>query len=937
MKRQLFTFVSRLWRDAFLLLVLSTKMVFAQIELVKDINTDVAMSNEFEDMLEVNNILYFNATHALWRTDGSIGEGVEIKKFVSLGPLQDLNGSVVFAADDGASGVELWKSDGTLSGTVLIRDINPGANSSWPELLTIVGDQIFFVSTNDKGKELWRTDGTSGGTIMVEDIFRGPESSNPTKLIEHNNKLFFVASTKKNGTELWSSDGTRGGTRIVKDIFKGSGNSNPSNLTVAGSWLYFSAETEEHGNELWTTNGLPAGTKLIQDVFPGPESSYPSWLIDKSGILFFVADDGIHGSEFWRSNGTAAGTELSFDLTPGTEGSFGEHPYGVYYGYVGFDVEVANEKLYFVHVNWLYETNGTIEGTRRLVQTGLGGLYYYGTQLYVFNNEIYYFYFDGDNSEYGHNFDLVKVENSTAKIVKHLGRGQGYAISLYVASSSMFFPFGVDLNYMLWRSDGTTEATYPIQDVLGGTHGSYPRELVAYKSMVLFEANGGGSVFERGLWSSDGTPQGTVLLRSGDSNNLTLSGDFVYFFSDGYLWKSDGTVDGTSSLVNVSRWTEDLVDVGGTLFFGSDGLWKTDGSLNSTTPVNLSVTPSNMYNYNGTLFFSSGSLWKSDGTESGTIEVKPAPTDPQIYEPWGFANGSNHLFFLSNDNAIGQLLWSIDGVTEKLGLLKDLNRHFVFDIRSGSHGIFYQILGDDEQSGLWSCDGSEPVRIVANANGLHMLEMYNGYMYFAAYDGSSSSVELWRTDGTVPGTTKVKSLLNMGSSGALDAVVMNDILYITGTPYNLWRSDGSEAGTFKVGSAKTVTAAYYLVSTQDILFFKADNFEVGTELFKLNATDAPATVAAVKGPPASDELETESRMAAHPNPFVHEFSFRMTTSQDEEMTLFILDLNGKPILISHDLRTNHDYVLGKELRKGLYILKVLAGKKMYMSRLLKIQ
>jgi len=32
---------------------------------------------------------------------------------------------VFFAANDGITGFELWKSDGTAAGTVLVKDINP--------------------------------------------------------------------------------------------------------------------------------------------------------------------------------------------------------------------------------------------------------------------------------------------------------------------------------------------------------------------------------------------------------------------------------------------------------------------------------------------------------------------------------------------------------------------------------------------------------------------------------------------------------------------------------------------------------------------------------------------------------------------------------------------------------------------------------------------
>ena len=81
-----------------------------------------------------------------------------------------------FPADDGTNGTELWRSDGTEAGTVMVKDINTGAtwdSSSDPYHLTDMGGNIYFVADNGTGQELWRSDGTEAGTVMVKDIYPG--------------------------------------------------------------------------------------------------------------------------------------------------------------------------------------------------------------------------------------------------------------------------------------------------------------------------------------------------------------------------------------------------------------------------------------------------------------------------------------------------------------------------------------------------------------------------------------------------------------------------------------------------------------------------------------------------------------------------------------------------------------------------------------------
>ncbi len=90
--------------------------------------------------------------------------------------LTDVGGTLFFTADDGIHGHELWKSDGTKAGTVLVKDINPmarggGTTTTARTSLTDVGGTLFFTADDGThGRELWKSDGTKAGTVLVKDI-----------------------------------------------------------------------------------------------------------------------------------------------------------------------------------------------------------------------------------------------------------------------------------------------------------------------------------------------------------------------------------------------------------------------------------------------------------------------------------------------------------------------------------------------------------------------------------------------------------------------------------------------------------------------------------------------------------------------------------------------------------------------------------------------
>ncbi|MDH4088289.1 MAG: LEPR-XLL domain-containing protein [Nitrospira sp.] len=225
----------------------------------------------------------------------------------------NVNGTIFFTANNGTNGVELWKSNGTKEGTVLVKDIVGGAGSSNPYHLTNVNGKLFFTAeTAATGRELWKSDGTAAGTVLVKDIKPGTGYGISFLLhdlfVNVNGTLFFTADNGVNGRELWKSNGTEGGTVRVMDIWEGSLDSRIDELTVVNGTLFFVANDGKTGPNLWKSDAT--GTQRVGGFAPN------SW-IDVSnleavnGNLFFTASSGFNNSnKLWKTDGTVAGTVL---------------------------------------------------------------------------------------------------------------------------------------------------------------------------------------------------------------------------------------------------------------------------------------------------------------------------------------------------------------------------------------------------------------------------------------------------------------------------------------------------------------------------------------------------------------------------------------------------------------------------------------------------
>jgi CSLREA domain-containing protein len=731
--------------------------------LVKDVNPGPSGALTFPNCLQATNVdgtLFFSAddgTHGpeLWRSDGT-ETGTVIVKDINPGPAGafnlycseaiNVNGMLFFSADDGAHGVELWRSNGVETGTVMVKDINPSAAGGYfPGSFINVNGMLFFAADDGTGGELWRSDGSALGTVSLNVwLCSTPASANG---------LVFFCGEEVNtgcayGCHLWKSDGTTA-SPVLPKIFRVEG----GDFTKVGHTLFFVAADEAHGLELWKTDGTAAGTMLVKDINSGAEGSYPRSLTAVQDTLFFLTNCAL-----WRSDGTVAGTTLVKDSEASPSGC-GTGP-----------LTNVNDTLLFsaydaAHGEELWRSDGTAAGT-------------------------------------------ALVKNIAADL------SGSDPVALTNVHGTLFFSArdatGVS---QLWKSDGTEAGTSPIPLVRD------PSDLTAVNDALLCRED------EHRLWRSDGTAEGTTLLKEFEGSpgynlfvgHLTRSNGGVFFTAADAshpfaLWRSDGTEGGTVVVKPFGFPRPDnLTDVGGTLFFRleSSGLWRSDGTEVGTKLVkDLQGHLGNFTNVNGTLFFTllsdmrQAELWKSSGTETGTVVVKSIgpynPDRPSL----NFTSVRSRLFFTHADETHGLELWTSDGSAAGTLLVKDLN--------PGS--------ADSAPANLTDVDGM---------------------LFFGASDEVHGH-ELWQSDGTEAGTVLVRDIMPGpdGSDPTFLTAVQGRLVFqaCDAAGCEVWESDGTESGTRQladVNPGPDSSSPGPFVAAGSRLFFPAYNPLVGQELWAI--------------------------------------------------------------------------------------------------------
>ena len=292
---------------------------------------------ETSEKIELNGKMLFAASESdpeamdyeLMESDGS-PEGTKLLKNIYVEPggltgystpqnFRKSGNQVFFTATSHNTGAELWVSDGTEMGTLLVKDIRPGIYSSLDGRadqvnLTTFGDRLLFTPYDgDHGRELWISDGSDEGTYQLTDITQGYLTAF-YHLTAHKDKTYFWIKISDSETirELWVTDGTVEGTKPLKKVGKPSTpfytGSIEIPLGIHNDHLYFSGVKDGYGSELWKSDGTPEGTTMVSDIFPGIGPSNPRCFFTYGWKFYFLANVDDFTTALFCSDGTQEGT-----------------------------------------------------------------------------------------------------------------------------------------------------------------------------------------------------------------------------------------------------------------------------------------------------------------------------------------------------------------------------------------------------------------------------------------------------------------------------------------------------------------------------------------------------------------------------------------------------------------------------------------------------
>lgn len=620
----------------------------------------------------------------LWVTDGTDAGTVRISTITSDERLLKLGNRLYFMRTpysvDNVVQHELWTTDGTAAGTVLVKSTGARFNG----VSAVFKGELYFGAITGNIRQLWKTDGTSAGTVLVKSFSTSSGFISPAYLTNLNdNILVFRESTQ--GSALWKTDGTSAGTVKLADVIPGcdsNDTSRPRGIVNVNGVAYFAGQTSGAGGngcELWKSDGTAAGTVQVKDIAVSKHSDVQNFAEINGKALFRAISQ--NSDQVWKSDGTSAGTEkVSNESQPNGAQNIQDEPKSL---------TRVGSRVFYIHNQFpltpkLHMTDGTPAGTVKLDGAYSIGLF---TSLFNLNGQLHFFSSGSQGGLWTSDGTVSGTQRVFASNLLESGR-----LPVRVNGTRAYFGTGGGSSsnniVTLYTTDGTEAGTFQLGavdlDTLGRPGVPATRFVIAPDGRLFWVAKG-AFAGDYALIKSDGTTQGTsTVVGVSRLDQLAFAAGTLFLAADQTLRISDGTAAGTVELktfgtaLSSFNATPDLLTAAGDKIFftvGSEGrgteLWKSDGTLSGTVMVkDICPGPCSSFIRNiyvlpdGDIVFAAAAatggleLWTSDGTEAGTVQVSDINPGAESSTPENFFVAADKLYFRADNGVNGRELWA---------------------------------------------------------------------------------------------------------------------------------------------------------------------------------------------------------------------------------------------------------------------------------------
>ena len=807
-------------------------------------------------------------------TDVPTGGGA-ILEFTRLG------NRTVFLAESELEGIELYGTNHTTGTTTLLKNINPGGqssnNNSYPwSFNSAVYDGDLYFNASGSIEFLWKTDGTLSGTDQLLDVPPGYLSN----LTTVDDRLYFTVNNPAtnrpavyyltpNEVVLVTDQGFEPGTNFFA-------------IGAAGDRFLFQ-ESGGMTNRIWSTDGTAAGTQVLYGnaifALNGAFNRFQPQVTLGDRLLFHMIDNDAAGGMIQTviSDGTPAGTE-----------SLATHYNAFADGFLtGGNGTTCNGRAYWTLYNiyqrrmWVWTSDGTPAGTTMLADESTDVNFFFASDLLCVDDALYYtgpgaqeqtvlrraelpaftntelgdvfpavgganYFYERDRirlvaDDAGHVFGITAIDNEERvfSVVND---------DFQVIFSDKFFE-----NYIAPREMGATlgfegnPATIspvslddPAPTEINTTAGGAVRfnSTATVRNRFLFFGNEGSPTNNLYTVKSSGdveklVPNGVrAQLNNPPQEVGTVLGNLLIFSADDPVagtepWVTDGTPAGTERLADIRPGLADALDA-----------------------------QTVMVSWNGHVYFTAldaadqYQLYRTDGTPAGTEPVLALTgTDGAAQRVRLGAGNDNQLLLYANTPGGGQSLWSYDGTNATR--LKD--NAYVQEMLAVGNRFFLSLndIAANQGTELFVSNGTpggtvrvKDIQAGPNASTPLAFRNVNGTVYFTATT-TGTGRELFTTDGTAAGT----GLLQDAFAGPGDFTngfnleVFGDALYLVGftpsTGFELFRADASGVSIVTdINAGATNANVSDLYAAGDLLYFSAATSDAGSELWSSDGTAA---------------------------------------------------------------------------------------------------